>query len=52
MFDFKNQKLKKLEFITEEKDLEVMIDRKMYFSSYIVTQVKKSNKMMGLIRRS
>ena len=52
MLDFNNQKLKKLEFITKEKDLGVIIDRKLNFSSGIVTQVKKANKMMGLIRRS
>ena len=52
MLDFNNQKLKKLEFITKEKDLGVIIDCKLNFSSRIVTQVKKANKMMGLIRRS
>ena len=52
MLDFNNQKRKKLEFTTEEKDLGVIIDRKLNFLSDIVTQVKKANKMMGLIRRS
>ena len=52
MLDFNNQKLKKLEFITKEKDLGVIIDCKLNFSSRIVTQVKKANKMMGLIRCS
>ena len=52
MLDFNDQKRKKLEFITEEKDLGVIIDHKLNFSSHIVTQVKKANKMMGLIRRS
>ena len=41
-----------MEFITKEKDLGVIIDHKLNFSSHIVTQVKKANKMMGLIRRS
>ena len=52
MLNFNDQKRKKLEFITEEKDLGVIIDRKLNFSSDIATQVKKANKMMGLIRRS
>ena len=52
MPDFNDQKRKKLEFITEEKDLGVIIDHKLNFSSHIVTQVKKANKMMGLIRCS
>ena len=51
MLDFNNQKRKKLEFIAEEKD-GVIIDHKLNFSSHTVTQVKKTNKMMGLIRRS
>ena len=51
MLDFNNQKRKKLEFITKEKD-GVIIDHKLNFSSHTVTQVKKTNKMMGLIRRS
>ena len=41
-----------LELITEEKDLGVIIDHKLNFSSHVVTQVKKANKMMDLIRRS
>ena len=38
--------------MTEEKDLGVTIDHKLNFSSHTVTQVKKANKMMGLVRRS
>ena len=38
--------------MTEEKDFGVIIDHKLNFSSHIVTQVKKANKMMSLIRRS
>ena len=41
-----------IEFITEEKDLGVTIDHKLNFSSHVVTQVKTTNKMMDLIRRS
>ena len=52
MLDFNDEKREKLEFITKEKDLGVIIDHKLNFSSHIVTQVKKANKMMGLIRRS
>ena len=52
MLNFNDQKRKKLDFIIEEKDLGVIIDHKLNFSSRIATQVKKANKMMGLIRRS
>ena len=52
MLDFNDEKRKKLEFITKEKGVRVIIDHKLNFSSHIVTQVKKANKMMGLIRRS
>ena len=52
MLDLIDQKSKMLEFITEEKDSGVIIDHKLNFSSHAVTQVKKANKMMGLIRRS
>ena len=47
MLDFNDEKREKLEFITKEKDLGVIIDHKLNFSSHIVTQVKKANKMMG-----
>ena len=52
MLDFNDEKRKKLEFITKEKGVRVIIDHKLNFSSHIVTQVKKINKMIGLIRRS
>ena len=52
MLDLNDQKRKILEFITEEKDLGVTIDYKPNFSRHIVTQIKKENKMMGLIRCS
>ena len=52
MLDFNDQKRKKLEFITEEKDLGVITDHKLNFSSNIVIQVQKANKMMDLNRRS
>ena len=52
MLDFNDQKRKKLEFITKEKDLGVLINHKLNFSSHIVAQVKQANKTMGLIRRS
>ena len=52
MLDFKDQKYKKLEFITKERDLEVIINHKLNFSSHIVIQVKKAIKMIGLIRSS
>lgn len=37
-----------LDFITEEKNLKVVIDHKLNFPSRIVTQVKKANEMMSL----
>ena len=52
MLDFNDQTRKELEFITKEKDLGVIIDHKLNFSSHIVTHVRKANKMMDLIRRS
>ena len=47
-----NQQRKMPEFITKEKNLRVIIDHKLNFSSHKVTQVKKANKIMGLIGRS
>ena len=41
-----------LKFIDEEKDLGVIIDSKLKFSSYIVNQVKTANRLIDLIRRS
>ena len=39
-------------FIDEEKDLGIIIDLKLKFSSHIVNHVEKTNRLMGLIRRS
>ena len=47
MLDIKDKIFKML----EEKDLIVKIYHKLNFSNNIVTQVKKANKMVGLIRR-
>ena len=41
-----------LKLIDEEYDLGVIIDSKLMFWSHIVNQVKKANRLMGLIRRS
>ena len=41
-----------LKFIDEVKDVGVVIDSKLKFSSHIVNQVKKVNRLMDLIRRS
>ena len=41
--------MQELQFIDEEKDLGVTIDLKLKFSSYIVNEVKKANRLMGLI---
>ena len=44
--------MQELKLIDKEKDLGVIIDSKLKFSSHIVQQVKKANRLMGLIRRS
>ena len=44
--------MQELKLIGKEKDLGVIIDSKLKFSSHIVQQVKKANRLMGLIRRS
>ena len=44
--------MQELQFIDEGKDLGVIIDSKLKFSSHIVQQAKKANWLMGLIRRS
>ena len=41
--------MQELQFIDEEKDLGVTIDLKLKFSSHIVNEVKKANRLMGLI---
>ena len=52
MLDLNDQKSKILEFKNEEKGIGVIKDHILNFSSHIVSQVKKTNKIMGLIRRS
>ena len=44
--------MQELKFIDEEKDLVAITDSKLLFSSHIVSQVKKANRLMNLIRRS
>ena len=44
--------MQELKFIHEEKDLGVIIDLNLKFSSHFVNQVEKANRLMGLIRRS
>ena len=45
--------MQELNFVEEEKNLGVIIDSKLEFLSHTnVNQVKKANKLMGLIRRS
>ena len=41
--------MQELQFIDEEKDLGVTIDLKLKFSNHIVNEVKKANRLMGLI---
>ena len=52
MLDSIDKIRKMMEFITEGKYLKIIINHNLNFSSHIVTQVKKANKIMGLIRRS
>ena len=43
--------MQELKFIREEKDIGVIIDSKLKFSSHTVNQVKKANRLMGLTRK-
>ena len=44
--------MQELQFTNEEEDLRVITDSKLKFSSHMVNQVEKGNRMMDLIRRS
>ena len=44
--------MQELEFIDEEKDLGVLIDSKLKFLSHSANQMKKANRLMGLIRKT
>ena len=52
MLDLNDQKSKILEFKNEEKGIRVIKDHILNFSSHMVSRVKKTNKIMGLIGRS
>ena len=52
MLDLSDDKHKELEFIEKEKNLGVVFDNNLKFSSHIINQVNKANRVMGLIRRS
>ena len=52
MLDLNDHKHKESEFIEKEKDLGVIFDNNLKFSSHIINQVNKANRLMGLIRRS
>ena len=41
-----------LEAVDEQKDLGVIIDRKLTFSSHIHTQINKANRILGAIRHT
>ena len=45
-----DHKHKELEWIEKEKDLGVIFDNNMKFSSHIMNQVNKANRLMGLTR--
>ena len=40
------------EYVTEEKDLAILIDSKLKFRVYVWTVVSKANQMLGKIKRS
>ena len=52
MLDLNDDKIKRLEFIDEEKDIGVFTDNKLRFSTHLISQMKKTSRKMGLIRRS
>ena len=45
-----DHKHKELEYTEKEKDLGVIFDNDMKFSSHIMNQVNKANQLMGLTR--
>ena len=51
MLDLNDHKHKELEFIEKEKDLGIIFDNNLKFSSHVINQVNKANRVMGLIRR-
>ena len=51
MLDLNDHKHKALEFIEKEKDLGVIFDNSLKFSSHVINQVNKANRVMGLISR-
>ncbi len=56
--DYPNYKMKQqeneieIQKVIEEKDLGVLIDNKLKFTSHIQNSVKKANRMLGIIRRT
>ena len=41
-----------IEYVTEEKDLGILIDSKLKFRAHVGTVVSKANQMLGIIKRS
>ena len=41
-----------IEYVTEEKDLGILIDSKLKFRAHVGTVVSKANQMVGIIKRS
>ena len=52
MMDIDIGQMQELKFIDDEKDLGVITDSKLKFSSHIVNQGKKASRLMSLIQRS
>ena len=41
-----------IEYVTEEKDLGILIDSNLKFRAHVRTVVSKANQMLGIIKRS
>ena len=52
VLDLNDPKHKELEFFEKEKELGVIFDSNMKFSSHIINQVNKANRLMRLTRRT
>ena len=52
MLDLNDHKHKQLEFNEKEQDFGVIFDNIFQYSSHIINQVNKADRLMGLIRRS
>ena len=49
---FEIDNISNIEYVTEEKDLGILIDSKLKFRAHVGTVVSKANQMLGIIKRS